>query len=177
MLQPRLVQPLRAFFVQMEPVGDQPGDHAPPPHVPDDLVQIRMHQRLPAADRDDRRPHVCQNIQPLLHFRQWHRLREIIEFVAVRARKITLPHGDDVHQDGVLGRHKRFPDHLQLARTRPQETQPPPQQCFRTRPVYPCFLSHERSRNPLPKLYMTCGNRAAPLSRSYHGRPQISQFV
>jgi hypothetical protein len=52
----------------------------------------------------------------------------------------------------MLRRNERLPDHLQLARTCPQETQPFPQPCTRTRPYNLCFFSHERCRFPRQKI-------------------------
>ncbi len=97
-LEPGAVQPLNAFGRQQVAVRDDPRQDSVAAHPRDDLVKLRMQQRLAAADRHDRRAHLRQTIDPPEHFGDLDWLREIVEFIAIRAGKIASPDRNDVHQ-------------------------------------------------------------------------------
>src|SRR5439155_808369 len=52
-LQPCLIQLFDALFGQQESVGDHAGDHPALPDMPDVFIQLRVQERLAAADGDD----------------------------------------------------------------------------------------------------------------------------
>ena len=124
--EPRAIQPLDALGRQQVAVRDDPREDSVPAHARDDLVELRMQQRLAAADRHDRRAHLRQAIDPPKHFSKFHRLREIVEFVAIRAGQIASPDRNDVHQQRMPRRDQPFHHAVQFAHTRVREPQSPP---------------------------------------------------
>src|SRR5579884_366275 len=88
------------------------------PDAPDNSVQIRMHERLAAADRDYRRAKFSQLINPAKHLFKGYGLGEIVELIAVLACQITAPHGNDVRQQGMVCGNERsynFPGPAKIA--------------------------------------------------------------
>ena len=102
-----------------------------------------MQQRFAAADGDDRSPHVGEQIEPLLHFFERHRLRLVVVLVAIAAIEIAAPHRNDVHEHRMLRRKQGFRNHAQLARARPQKTQTPAQTNTRIRLSDFSLIRHE----------------------------------
>jgi hypothetical protein len=120
------VQALDALGCEQITVGDQAGEHAAAAHVRDEFVELRMQQRLAAADGDHRGAHVREQIDAAFHFVDRHRVREIVEFVAVGAGQIAAADRDDVNEQG-MARGEEAPGHAaQFARARAQGTQSPP---------------------------------------------------
>src|SRR6266568_1185008 len=152
-LQPRAVQLLDALFRQQKSVRDHSRDHAAPPDVPDNLVQLRVQQWFAPADGDDGSPHARQDIQAFLHLLHGHRLRKIVEFVAIRARQVASPRGDDVHQEGMLRRNQCFRNRAQFARARVEEALRAPEPHLQRGLRFPESLSHESL--VFPSLYYT----------------------
>lgn len=74
----------------------------------DDLVDLRMHHRFAARDRDDGRAKLRQFIDTLQHHIDRHRIARLVEFVAISTRQITPPHRHNVYQYLMLGRSKRL---------------------------------------------------------------------
>lgn len=95
-LQARIVEALNAIFVEEETIGDQTSDHAAFSDMADDVVELGMHQRFAATDRDHRSAHLSQDVQTALHFVQRDRLGGVVELVAIGAIEIAAAHGDDV---------------------------------------------------------------------------------
>ncbi len=77
------------------------------------------------ANRDNRGAHAGQDVQPVFHLLQRDGLGKIVKFVAVGASQVAPPVGNNVYQDGVLGRNQGFADHAQFAQARTQEPQAP----------------------------------------------------
>ena len=93
----------------------RPGHDAVLADACDDRVQLRMQQRLAAADGNDRCAHRAQPVDSLEHFLRRHRLRKIVEFVAVRAGQIAAADGNDMHQQRMARGDKSLRDHAELA--------------------------------------------------------------
>jgi hypothetical protein len=70
-----------------------------------------MQQRLAATDRDDGSAHRAEAVDPPEHFLGRHRIREIVEFVAVGAGEIAPPNGNNMHQQRMASRNQAFGDH------------------------------------------------------------------
>src|SRR4051812_38442693 len=115
-VQPGVVEPLDALFYQQIAIGDHAGDGARRADAPDNVIQLRMQQRLAAADGDDGRPQFAQLVDALVHGLQRHRLRDVVILVAVAAAQVAAPHGDDVRHHRMVGRGQRAAYHQQLAR-------------------------------------------------------------
>ena len=64
-----------------------------------------MQQRLAAADGDGGGAQRTQLVDALEHLVEGNRLGEIVEFVAVSARQIAAPHGNDVRQKRMVSRN------------------------------------------------------------------------
>ncbi len=125
MFQSGCVEFFDRFLVQQKTVGNHPSDHAAAPDVPDDLVDLWMHQRLAAADGDDGSAHAGQDVQSAFHLFQRDGLGKIIKFVAIGAGQVAAPVGDNVHQDGVLGGNQGLANHAQFAQPRVREAEAP----------------------------------------------------
>ena len=105
---------------QQVSVGDQAGDHAVLADAADDVVELRMQQRLAAADGDHGRAQLAQLVHAAEHGLERHRLGEIVVLVAVFAGQIAAAHGDDVRQQRMIGggqgaQHLRAPRSLRCA--------------------------------------------------------------
>ena len=74
----------------------------------------------------DRRAHLRQAVDPPQHFGGVHRLREIIEFIAVRAGQIAAPDRNDVHQQRMPRRNQSLHHAAHFAHTRAPGPQSPP---------------------------------------------------
>ena len=113
-LEPGAVEALDALGGEQVPIGDQAGDHAVAANARQDGVQVRVQQRLAAADGDDGGPKIGQAVQPLTHHLQRHRLGMVVVFVAVGARQIAAAHGNDVRHDGMVRGGQPLGDHPNL---------------------------------------------------------------
>src|SRR5205085_5059002 len=69
-LQPDPVQAPDALGRDVVAVGDEAGDHAAAAYVADDLVEVGVHHRLAARNRDDGRAEVGQAVEPPAHLFQ-----------------------------------------------------------------------------------------------------------
>jgi len=76
-----------------------------------DLIEFGMKQRLAAADGDHRGTKRSQLVHALKNGFGGNRLGKVIEFVAVFAGQIAAPDGNDVGQQGMVGRGQRVRDH------------------------------------------------------------------
>ena len=112
MVEPGAVQALDAVGGEQIAVGDNAGDDRILAHVSDDVIQFRMQQRLATAEGDNHRSQTRQFVNPALHCFQRNRLGEIVELVAVGARKIAAANRDYVRQDGPVGGGQPIGDHL-----------------------------------------------------------------
>lgn len=110
-LKARAIESLDAVRGQKITVGNDSGDGAIVPNPANDFVQVGMQQRLPAADGDHRGAKGTEPVDASAHFVERHWLREVIELIAIRARKIAAAHGDDMSQQGMLRRQQRLGDH------------------------------------------------------------------
>ena len=97
-IEPGFVQLFDLFGLKIIAVRDQPGDHPVMPDAGDDVVDLGVHHRFAAGDRDDRAAKFGKLIDPLEHYVDRHRIARLVVFVAVRARQIAPPHRHDVHQ-------------------------------------------------------------------------------
>ena len=167
-LQPCLIQLFDALFGQQESVGDHAGDHPAPPDMPDDFIQLRVQERLAAADGDDRSPHVREEIETVFHFLHGYWLRKIIEFIAVSARQVAPPRGNDVHQERVLGGNQRLRDGAQFAHTCMQEALGPPKPDLYRSMRFAVSLAHESRGIPPARNYTRPSRRQRALGRSCH---------
>ena len=79
-------------------VGDHAGNHAVAANAADDVVEFGMQQRLAAADGDDGRTEGGEAVDAAEHLVERDGLREIVVFVAIRAREIAAADGNDVRQ-------------------------------------------------------------------------------
>ena len=105
-IEARFVKLFDLFGLEVIAVRDQSGDHPVMADAGDDLVDLRVHHRLAARDRDDGRTKFRQLIDPLEHHVDRHRVARFVVFVAVRARQITPPHRHNVDQNRMLSRSK-----------------------------------------------------------------------
>jgi len=78
--------------------------------VVNNVVQLRMQQRFPAADRDHGSAQIAQLIHPPQHLFGRHGLRKIIELVAVGAGQIAAPDRDQMRQQRMVRRHHGLQD-------------------------------------------------------------------
>ena len=86
-----------------------------PANATDDLVEIGMEQRFAAAQRHDARAQSGQSIDAPKQVggRNWRRV--VVVLVAVRARQVAAPDGDEMGVDGLV-REPECPDqHSDLA--------------------------------------------------------------
>ena len=109
------VEPRDALGRQQVTVGDQTGDDAAPANAPDDFVELGMKQRLATADGDDRGAQCSKPVDAAKHLRRGDRLGEAVKLVAVSARQVTAPDGDNVSVDGMAGGEQSLGDHPPLA--------------------------------------------------------------
>ena len=72
-----------------------------PPHPPDDVVQMRMGQRLAAGDADHGRSETPQVVDAPVHLFERHGLGNLVVLVAVGAAQVAEARGHDLGQDWV----------------------------------------------------------------------------
>src|ERR1700691_710557 len=70
-----------------------------------------MQQRSATGDCDYGRAQRTELVDAAKHFFRWHRLRKIVELVAVGAGQVAAPHGNNVSQQRMLGRGKSARSH------------------------------------------------------------------
>src|SRR4029077_14570997 len=109
------IQPLDALRNQKISIGYKPGDNSIASDTRDDRVELRVKQWLSSAYRDHGSSHRSQPVDPAEHFLNRHGFREVVEFVAVRARQIAPPHWNDVDQQRMLRRGEALCNHARLA--------------------------------------------------------------
>ena len=129
-LQPRAVQALNALGHQQVAVGNHAGNHAARADAPDNVVEIRVKQRLAAADGNDRRAQLRQLVDAPEHGLGRNRLREVVKLVAVLAGKIAAPHRDDVRQQRMVRRQESPGDHLRATQVALQRAPAASQFCL-----------------------------------------------
>src|SRR5579864_7439752 len=115
MFQPGPVQAQDAVRGQQVPVGDHARDHSSAANLANDQVQVGVQERLAAADSDDGSAQGGQSVDPLEHGLGGDGLGVVIVFVAVGAGKVAASHGNDVRQNGVVGREQALRNHAELA--------------------------------------------------------------
>ena len=98
-VEPVVVEALDALLVQQVSVRDQSSQRAGAADVPDELVEVRVQQRLATADLDVRRAQPRQVVDALAHGRQRHRRRVLVVFVAIGARQVAAADRNDLRQD------------------------------------------------------------------------------
>jgi hypothetical protein len=114
-LQARAIKPLDAVRGQQVAIRDHAGDCAPVADANDQVIQIRMQERLTAAERYDACAQICEKIDAPQHFRWGNRLGKIVEFIAISARQIASPRGNDVGKYRVVGRPDALEKHEPFA--------------------------------------------------------------
>ena len=82
----------------------------------DNVVQLRMRQRLAARDADHRRPQPPQVVDPPQHLVQRHRLGNLVVLIAVGAAQVAEPRRDNLRQHRMRRRRQRARHHRVLAR-------------------------------------------------------------
>ena len=88
-VQAGFVQLLDLFDLKVIPVRDQPGDHAMMSNACNDLVDLGVHHRFAAGDRDHGRTKFSELIDPRQHRFDRHRIARLIELVTVSTRQIA----------------------------------------------------------------------------------------
>ena len=101
---------------QQIPVGDHSRNHSVMANAADDVVEFGMQQRLATADGDDRRAEGSEAVDAAEHLVERDGLREIVVFVAIGARQIAAPYGNDVREQRMLGREQRLGNHAPASR-------------------------------------------------------------
>ncbi len=81
----------------------------------DDFVELGVEERLAAADGDDGGAHGTQAVNAAKHFVERDRVREIVEFVAIRAREIAAANRNDVREKRVARGGEPLREHAELA--------------------------------------------------------------
>jgi len=126
MVKPSLVQLVDTLRREQVTVGDQAGDDSVRTDTGNDVVELGMQQGLTAADGDERSAQRRQLVHAPVHLFERHRIREIVVFVAIGARKIAAPHGDNVDLDRVVGGAQPLRDHFDFAKSAVRRLQPAP---------------------------------------------------
>ena len=114
MIEPGTIESADAFAAEEISIRDQRGDHAVRSNPTNDLVEVRVKQRLAPAEGDDAGPQHRQSIDAAHHVVGRHGRGVIVVFVAVRARQIAPPDRNEVRGDGPVrelqgsGQHSRF---------------------------------------------------------------------
>ena len=85
------------------------------PDALDNDVQFGMHQRLAAADRDNRSLKERKPINAANHFIGWNWRGEIVVLVAICASQIAASHRNDVCQEHMLRGREAPENHLNFA--------------------------------------------------------------
>src|SRR4030088_1894062 len=96
------VESLNAVRNQQIAVGDQAGDHAVVADAANQVVELRMEQRLATGDGDNRRAQLGQLVHSLEHFAGRHGLGDVIKFVTVGEGEVGAANGNNMgKQRGV----------------------------------------------------------------------------
>src|SRR6266496_4796344 len=97
------VQALDSFRNQQVPIRDHPCHNSVQAHATDNLIQLRMQQRLATADGNHGSPEFTKLIYAAENQIQRHWLGEVVVLVAVFACQITTTHGNKVRQQRMVG--------------------------------------------------------------------------
>src|SRR5450759_3359677 len=97
------VQALNAVRGEQITVGDQARQNGISTDVRNDLVELRVQQRLATAERDNGGSQARQLIDAVLHDVQSDRLGKIVVLVAIFTGEIAAANWDDVRQHRVVG--------------------------------------------------------------------------
>src|SRR5579864_6132406 len=97
------IEALDSVGSQQISIGDHPGNHPAVADAADDVVKLGMKQRLAAADRNHGSAERREAVNAAEHLLQRHRLREIVEFVAIGAGEIAAADGNDVREKRMPG--------------------------------------------------------------------------
>ena len=104
MVKPGFIQLLNSLRREQIAVGDQSGNDPVRTDAADNVIELRMQQRFPAANGDERGAQRRQLVHAAVHLIQRNRIREIVVLIAVGAGEIAAPHGNDVDLNWVVGR-------------------------------------------------------------------------
>ncbi len=85
------------------------------PNTSDYFIDVRVHHRLTARDRNDGRTEFSELIDALKHYVDRHRVAGLVVFVAVCTRKIAATHWYDVNKYRMFGRCERADGMLNAA--------------------------------------------------------------
>jgi hypothetical protein len=115
MIQAGAVETLDTVGGQQVAVGDQSGDRPIAADSRDDLVQVRVQQRLSSADGDDGRSQPAEVVDAGQHLLGVDGLGDVVVFIAISASQVAAPGRDDVSHHGVARVDGPPGDHRQLA--------------------------------------------------------------
>jgi hypothetical protein len=92
-----------------------------------DRVEIRMEQRLTAAQRDDAGPERRQLIDAAENVVDRNRQRPVIVLVTVRARQVAPPNRNEVRGDRLIRESQRSNQHARFTKSLCCSARAPPQ--------------------------------------------------
>ena len=71
-----------------------------------DILELRMQQRLAPAKRDRRCSKLSETVNTLQKNIRWNRVGKIVKLVTVGAREVAASNGNKMRENGVLGREQ-----------------------------------------------------------------------
>ena len=116
MVQAGPVKSFNPFDIEQVAVGDHAGDRAGATHAADDVVEVRMGQRLAAGDADHGRSETPQVVDAAVHLFEGDGLGNLVVLVAVGAAEVAESRRHDLRQHRMSGRGQGARHHRVFAR-------------------------------------------------------------
>jgi hypothetical protein len=102
MIEAGAIELLDAIARQQVAVGDQGRNHAAAADMTDDPLELRVEERLSAAQRDDAGAKRGKSIDPAKQFGGRHRSRVVVVLIAICTRQVAAPGGNQVRRYGCV---------------------------------------------------------------------------
>ncbi len=114
-VEPSAIQPLDAVRHQQIAVRNHARHAAMVADARDDRIEFGMQQRFAAGDGNDAGAETRQMVDAAQHLRQWDRVRDLVELIAIGAGEVAATHGHNMRHIGMAGRGQGMADRGQLA--------------------------------------------------------------
>src|SRR5579875_2288115 len=124
-IQPGFVQLLYATVRQQIAVGNEPGEQRVLTDGADDFVQVRMQQRLAAAEGNDAGFEAAEQRDAVTNGIERHGFRVAVVLVAIGAGEITAADRDNMRHDRMVRTHSAPDQQFGFAKTPTQRAAAP----------------------------------------------------
>src|SRR5690606_17519736 len=122
MVESGCIERANTFSGDQVTIGDHPGNHLSLTNSTDDLLQLRVQERLTTANRNDGGPKIGQLIDSGYKLPDWDRIGVIVILITVPTGKITPACRDQMGQQRMILRNEPTNNHAPLTGSQSEST-------------------------------------------------------